>query len=144
MKPLIATCFAGLLLAAPVAIAHTDVKNPAVMARMEAMKQIGGAMRTVADMVRGKTPFDAAAAAEAQATLAQTASTVVPLFEAPETDPKSEALPVIWENFDDFTAKAEALVSGAEGLQVTSLDSLSASFGPMAGSCGGCHKVYRE
>lgn len=41
------------------------------------------------------------------------------LFEANETDPKSEALPEIWTNFDDFVAKAAELETIATGFSTS-------------------------
>ncbi len=57
--------------------------------------------------------------------------------------------PEIWENFADFTAKAEELQMAATGVAEkakagTLPDDPKAVVGMIGGSCGGCHKVYRE
>ena len=59
----------------------------------------------------------------------------------------SEALPAIWENFDDFVQRTENLQAIAE-----SVASLATEGGVSAGAsaaldigqnCGGCHDLYR-
>ncbi|MEO1306935.1 MAG: cytochrome c, partial [Pseudomonadota bacterium] len=97
---------AGGIIAGSLALAHDGVKNAAVMARMHGMSEIAAQMKAIGDMAKGETTFDAAQARAAVASIAEHAGAVPGLFEAPETDPKSEALPVIWEKFGDFTGKA--------------------------------------
>ena len=80
--------------------AHS-VENPAVQKRMDVMKEIKGAMGVLGGMAKGAIAFDAAAASAAQNTLIEQ-SDGGPTFKANETDPKSEALPAIWENWDTF------------------------------------------
>ncbi|NCV11714.1 MAG: cytochrome c [Rhodobacteraceae bacterium] len=64
-------------------------------------------------------------------------------FEANETDPKSEALPAIWENWDTFVEMADDLTFAAEGLDTTSLDGMRGGLGNIGASCGACHKKFR-
>lgn len=125
------------------ALAHAEVQNPAVKARMEAMKTIGGNMKIIAQMAKGETAFDATAAGGATAAIADTAAKVPALFEAPETDPETEAKPAIWEDFDDFTKKAMATEVAARGADTSSLDALRVSLGQIGGSCKSCHDDYR-
>lgn len=142
MKP-IATALIVTLSLGTVALAHEGVKDPIVAARMDAMSDTGAASKVLGDMARGRADFDADAAAEAKASLIAIAAELPALFEVNATDPKSEAKPEIWENFDDFTAKAAALGAAAEALDTTSLETLSAGMRAVGGSCGGCHKPYR-
>lgn len=132
------------LMIASMALAHNGVKNPAVMARMQGMEQIGAASKVLGNMARGRVAFDAEAAALAKAALAQHAAEIPALFEAQEDDPKSEALPAIWSDFADFTAKAEALRDAAEAMDITSAETIAAGMGAVGGACRSCHKAYRE
>lgn len=132
------------LMIASMALAHNGVKNPAVMARMQGMEQIGAASKVLGNMARGRIAFDAEAAASAKAALAQHAAEIPALFEAQEDDPKSEALPAIWSDFADFTAKADALRDAAEAMDVTSAETIAAGMGAVGGSCRSCHKAYRK
>ena len=132
------------LMIASMALAHNGVKNPAVMARMQGMEQIGAASKVLGSIARGRVAFDAGAAASAKAALAQHAAEIPALFEAQEDDPKSEALPAIWSDFADFTAKADALRDAAEAMDVTSAETIAAGMGAVGGSCRSCHKAYRK
>ena len=132
------------LMIASMALAHNGVKNPAVMARMQGMEQIGAASKVLGNMARGRVAFDAEGAASAKAALAQHAAEIPALFEAQEDDPKSEALPAIWSDFADFTAKADALRDAAEAMDVTSAETIAAGMGTVGGACRSCHKAYRK
>ena len=137
---LILTCLT-LSLATPT-LAHEGVKNPAVAARMHVMKEAGGAFKTLRQMNSGRVAFDAAQAQAALAALVQASAQTPDLFRAPETDPKSEAKPIIWEQFADFEAKSAALGTSAQG-SVATLADLQAILPRVGGTCGACHDVYR-
>ena len=122
--------------------AHS-VENPAVQKRMEVMKEIKGARGVLGGMAKGAIAFDAAAAGAAENTLIEHSGRVAPTFEANETDPKSEALPAIWENWDTFVEMADDLTFAAEGLDATSLDGVRGGLGNIGASCGACHKKFR-
>jgi len=135
-----AVCMAGAVLA------HAGVKNPAVMARMEAMSAIGKEMKVLGEMAKGTTSFDQAAARAAAAAIAKHAAETPALFKAREDDPKSEARPEIWEDFADFTAKSDALVTLARDLSTgfeTKAD-LAPAMKALGAACQACHKPYRE
>ena len=127
-------------------LAHDGVKNPAVMARMEAMKQVGEGMKVLGQMSKIAVPFDAAVARRAAASIAERASDTPRLFEAREDDPKSEALPVLWDNFNDFAAKAKAMETTAlrHAENITSPETLGLAVTELGATCQSCHKAYRE
>ncbi|MEL6519717.1 MAG: cytochrome c [Pseudomonadota bacterium] len=137
---------AGGIIVGSLALAHDGVKNAAVMARMHGMSEIAEQMKAIGKMAKGETTFDAAQARAAVASIAEHAGAVPGLFEAPETDPKSEALPVIWEKFDDFTAKALDLQVIAQGLStsITTADDLGPAMNDLGNNCKSCHRAYRK
>lgn len=139
-----AVIFTASLMIASMALAHNGVKNAQVMARMQGMEQIGAASKTLGNMARGRLAYDADAAAAAKAALTLHAGEIAGLFEENASDPKSEALPVIWEDFADFTAKADALTQAAEALDISSADSIGAGMRAIGGSCRSCHSTYRQ
>ena len=141
MKKIAITSIAIALTAAAIH-AHT-VDNPAVQKRMDVMKEIKGAMGVLGGMAKGAISLDAAAAAAAQNTLIERSGMVAATFEANETDPKSEALPAIWENWDTFVDMADDLTFAAEGLDASSLDGVRGGLGNIGASCGACHKKFR-
>ena len=140
-----ATALAAIV-AASAAVAHQGVKNPAVMARMESMSAIANNMKVLGTMAKGAVEFDAQAAREAAAEIARHAEQTPVLFKANETDPKSEAKSLIWDDFDDFTQKSDDLVRVASDLSNTiqSADDLRAAVGSLGATCKSCHATYRE
>ncbi|WP_424938901.1 c-type cytochrome [Aliiroseovarius sp. S253] len=125
--------------------AHADATNPVVIKRMEAMKAIGGSMKTLSGMAKGEMAFDAAKANAAVAIIAEKGLPVPALFEANETDPATEALPAIWENWDDFVKKSEDMVMAAKGVaEITEQGALGAVLGQIGGTCKACHDDYRK
>ena len=134
---------AALIALPMMAAAHEDVQNEAVKARMMLMKDIKAAMGTIGGMAKGAVAFNADQAAAAKAALVAAAPQIAIRFEAPETDPKSEARPEIWQNWPDFVQKADDFGAAAAGLQTASVDDLKAGLGAIGKTCGGCHKPYR-
>lgn len=126
------------------AFAHDGVKNEAVKARMALMGQIKDAMGVIGGMAKGSVPFDADKAEAARAALEEAAEQIPAAFEANETDPKSEALPAIWESWSSFTSNSEDMSMAAGVMDVTSLDTLRAGIGNVGASCKGCHKDFRK
>lgn len=137
------TALAAALLAATAAAAHQGVKDPDVKARMDLMGEVKDATGVIGGMSRGKIAFDAAAAAEARAALIDAAARTPELFEPQATDPKTEARPEIWTNWDDFTAKSAALGTAAEALDTSSVDGLRAGLADIGATCKACHADYR-
>ena len=118
--------------------------------RSEAMKSMGGSMRTLKRFVEGRgTAEDASAAA---AVIADTAPTIPSLFPAGTgmaALPDSESKENIWEEWDEFVAGTERLGEKAAALQavLSSGDSgqIGAAFGDLGkNGCGGCHRKFRE
>lgn len=133
----------ALLVGAGTALAHTGVKNKIVLERMDGMKALAEQVKVLGDMAKGKTAFDATRAAAAKVALSGQAARVTAQFEAPEQDPKSEALPAIWRDWDGFVAEARALEDAIAALETGSLDTVRAGLGAVGKGCSGCHETYR-
>ena len=134
------------LTTATIALAHEDVENSTVKARMMAMTTIVENMRTLGGMAKETIVFDLEQAKAALAGIESTAKTVPGLFKSNEMHPKSDALPVIWTNFADFTAKSEALEdAAAQALaRFSRKDDLVPSMRALGGTCKSCHFTYRK
>lgn len=144
MKAILGTAGLVALLTTGMAFAKDGVTNPIVKERMDNMQTIRANMATLGGMASGKATFDEAAAVAAKTALAAAAAEIVSKFQANESDPVSEAQPAIWTNFEDFTAKAEPLVTTAEAINTSSIDALKASIGPVGTTCKSCHEAYRK
>lgn len=143
MKLAFVAIAAALTLFAGSATAKDGVTNPVVKERMDLMQMIRASTATLGDMAGGKTAFDAQAAMVAKTALAAAAGQITAKFQAEEDDPVAEGRPEIWMMFDDFTTKAEALVTAAEAVDVASLDGIKAGMGAVGGTCKACHEAYR-
>jgi len=139
------TCLA-LGLTAGVALAHSGVQNPAVMARMVNMSSIADQMKVLGAMAKGQSDFELSTAQTALKEISLLSGATQSHFAAPETDPKSEARPEIWTSFEDFTKRSKDLEALALGLagSVTNLETLRAGMGQLAASCKACHSQYRD
>jgi cytochrome c556 len=129
-----------------VAWAHSGVKNASVKARMDAMGEIGLNTKIIGKMAKGQEPFDVSLARAAAAAIADSAMQTPELFETNETDPKSEALPAIWESYDDFVSKSDALGQIAIELSssIQAIDDLGPAMARLGGACKACHTQYRR
>ncbi len=130
------------LVFAGAAVAHQGATG-VVKARMDGMGTVQSAMKVVGGMARGRIEFDADAAQAALADMAEAARQIPELFEEKDLSDPSEALSGIWDNWDDFTAKADALAVAAD-VTVADLDALRAAMGPIGNSCSACHQDYRQ
>lgn len=121
-----------------------EVKNPIVAERMRLMSDIGAASKILGDMVSGRTTFDQARAAQAAETLTQLSGRMPDAFAAPETDPASDALPSIWQNWSAFSARAETLHAAVKSVDPSSTGSLRAGLADIGGACRACHTNFRR
>jgi cytochrome c556 len=105
---------------------------------------------TISGMARGTVEFDAEVAERNARRIAAMAPMIPELFAAMDTRDytiETEALPVIWEQFELFQQRAQALVDGANtfadvaagGDRMATLGAIRA-FGA---NCGNCHETFR-
>ncbi len=105
----------------------------------------------IGPMAQGEAEYDAALAGEAAANLASLAQLASAGYLWPEGSSSAEledsrALPAIWENTEDFQAKAAALEEATATLASaagTDLASLQGALGAVGQACGACHEAYR-
>lgn len=140
------TLVAALVLGAGAALAHSDVKNADVLARMTAMSGMAEQVKMIGQMAKGEAAFDAAKARKAASEIARLAADTPGLFEVPADDPKSEALPAIWEDFAGFSDKAAALEGTAQTVAgaVAEQADLQQALAGLGRACKACHAEYRE
>lgn len=101
-------------------------------------------------MARGEVEYDADIAALRAGNIAAYSSVnMMPYYvEGSSSDELegSRALPAIWENMGDVTAKYTALHEAAEAAVAASAngqEAFTAAFGALGGACGACHETYR-
>lgn len=126
-----------------------DGATGVVKQRMEAMSDMGDAMKAMASMVKGKQAFEPALFIQSGETIAKHSDMIPELFPAGSMEGKSEAVPAIWQQWDDFFSlgyrtktDAEALVKMAQ--EGSELRPLTKQFVKLANDCKACHKDYRK
>ena len=107
-------------------------------------------MGPIVGMARGAVEFDAGLAERNARRMAALAPMIPELF-ASDTrtfDVDTLALPVIWEDPDDFAAKTQDLVDAANAFADTAAggDQMATLGGvrSLGGTCGNCHDKFRE
>ena len=121
-----------------------------IKARHAHMELYAFNLGTLGGMAKGAIPYDAALASTAADSLATLSAMDQSRYWAEGSDEMSadgtRAKAEIWDNMADFNAKGADLTKAAEAMKAvagSSLEELQAAMGPLAGSCGGCHKPYR-
>ena len=137
-----------------IAIATAGLGVTAVMAadapqviRAGLMKKVGGSMGALVGIAKGEKPYDAAVVTASLKTISDSMKAFPEQFPVgSETGMETEASPKIWENMDDFKAKAAKLGSDADML-LAQLPADPAAVGAAAATlgknCGACHQAYR-
>jgi len=119
--------------------------------RSDAMKVLGGNIKTLSDMLFGQAEYDSAKALEAsQAMNAVASSDVAALFPEGTMEPPSEALPIIWEEWDEFNAILADFATSTAALEAAAADgtdtkdAVQGAFMAVGGACQTCHKKFRK
>lgn len=144
MKPIANTLTLGLMLIAGIALAKEGVKDPGVKLRMDTMDTIAMNMKLLANMAGGKMDFSAGDADSAKAAVLAATKKIPDVFKGHDMDPASDALPVIWTQWDDFTKKADATHMAVALIDTDTQDQLQSSLGQVAKACKDCHTTYRN
>ena len=118
-------------------------ENSGYVERSKLMQNIRLEFSVLARMSREKIEFDESLATSARLNLLKFAASTPAIFEDDDLPINSEALPAIWENWDDFVSKSEDLEFALEGVDTSTLIDLRASLGNVGAACGSCHQKYR-
>ena len=129
-----------------VAFAHSGVKNKNVKERMMVMKEMAGNTKIIGQMLKGKTSFDSNQVKLALERLSALSLETPKVFTINATDPKSEAMPNIWDEFDEFTKLSKDLAETSIVLanSVENPEDLRPALKRISSGCKACHSRYRE
>ena len=141
-----------LMVSGVLAVANISAHGGAtgiVKQRMDAMSDMADAMKAMASVVKGKQAFDRELFIQSGELIADHSEMLLGLFPEGSIEGSSEALPAIWQQWDDFVslnngtkANAEKLVKMAQG--GAELRPLTKQFVTLGGDCKACHKDYRK
>ena len=128
-------------------MASTAVYADAISDRKAAMKNVGGAMKAMVGMVKGKTEYDQRVAALALGVIDNALIGFPELFPAgTETGGESIASPKIFSDMNGFKAaiaKTREDIAAVTAFMPEDVDTFRAEFGKVAGNCKSCHENYR-
>jgi cytochrome c556 len=102
----------------------------------------------LANMVRGKTPYDKAVFERYATRVAQVAPMLLEGFPAGSgVGNKTEAKPEIWTNWADFALKMKAFETESAALATVSrggdFEKIKLQFAKVGGTCKTCHDKYK-
>lgn len=113
------------------------------VARSKLMQNIRTEFSVLARMSQEKIEFDKSLAESARLNLLKLVASTPVIFEDDGLPINSEALPAIWQNWDDFVSKSEDLEFVLEGVDTSTLIDLRGSLGNVGAACGSYHQKYR-
>lgn len=128
--------------------AHGGAKG-VVKERMDLMKDMADSMKVMGAMFKGETAFDPAVVAEKASFLADHAPMIAKMTPEGSNDHPSEALPIIWQAWDDYVADADALAEeGAKLVEIANNGAdqaaVRAQYVKLGKTCGTCHDRFRK
>lgn len=135
----LAAALAGLSVTASFAAGEPQEMREALM------KKIGGSMGALAGIAKGDKPYDAAVVKTSLTTINESIKDFPNHFPV-GSEANSEASPKIWENMDDFKAKADKLANDTSTLLAqlpADQAAVGAAMGELGKDCGSCHQAYR-
>jgi cytochrome c556 len=134
------------LVISSVAFAHSGVKDQNVKERMMVMKAMADNTKVIGQMLKRKTQFNANEAKSALERLSSLSLKTPKVFTVNATDPKSEAKPAIWDEFDEFTKLSLELAETSIVLanSIENIEDLRPALKRISSGCKSCHSKYRE
>ena len=116
-----------------------------VKERMDAMEEVGKAMKAMAKMIKGEAEFDTAEIARNSKIIHdRSGPALTKLFPADSLQKPSEATPAIWDQWPRFEELSDDLMTHADMLSVAaSKEAAKAAFGQLGSTCKACHESFR-
>lgn len=141
------------LLAVSVSVSAQHAFNnadKAVEYRQKALSIMQNNFAVMGDMVKGDIEFDADIFTQRAKDFAALSSIPWIGFSQPGAQPgnNTDALPAIWDNWDDFVKRADALQKDAKALEAAAIagdqGDIRSAFMAAARNCKGCHDQYKD
>ena len=137
----------SLLAATTLGVAQADV-DKTVDYRQSIFTIVGWNFGPLRAMAQGKIDFDAAKAQRHAGRISQMSMMIDDAFPPDSINGDSDALPGIWENWEDFQMKASNLQAAASALVEAAAtgdqESTTTAFAKLGGACKACHDDYKD
>jgi len=130
-----------------ISFAH-DGATGIVKQRMDMMSDVASSMKTLGQMIRGKNEYNPDSAESAALKIEKHAKHFHTLFPEGSTEEPSEALPAIWQDWEEFQKLLTTMENEARELASIASTSISAEeiknqFSNLGKTCGMCHEKFR-
>ena len=117
--------------------------------RMDLMKDMADSMKVMGAMFKGQTAFDPAVVAQKAGLLAEHARKIPEMTPEGSNDHPSEALPIIWQEWDDYVADADVMAAEGEKLAEIAKNGADQAvareqYVKLGKTCGTCHDRFRK
>ncbi len=148
LLPILVLAGTALLCALGSVAANTPSGDRVIAYRQNVLGLVGWNFSALSQMVRGQRDWDAAEFTRRAERVASLSKMLDEGF-TPGSDKgaDTEALPAIWENFDDFSAKLADFEREADALATVAragdVDAIKAQFAKTGGTCKACHDQYK-
>jgi cytochrome c556 len=157
-RPIVAAVLvlAGIIIATGATAQNTptpeEQAQSAINARKSVVRLFSFNMAPINAMARGNMEFDAAVVERNARRIAALAPMLAETFAAMDTrsfDLETEALPVVWDEFEEFQRRANNLIEGANNLAAVAaggdqMETIRTAASIGRTYCGGCHEMFRE
>lgn len=121
---------------------------PEVVYRQRLMKGHGASMGSIGDFLKYKLPYGSNHVAVHAKNISEYATLIPAAFEKKITEGKTDAKPEVWDNWDDFVAKANALNVAATELSAAAgggdMRAMMPGVKALGDACRNCHNEYRK
>ena len=118
-----------------------------VKERMELMKSIGKAMKSIRKMADETAPLESAKVAGAAQEIADHGARIVALFPRGSAGRVSEASQKIWQDPAGFRRYADSMVTTADDLvaaaKANDREKIKSAYRALGRTCGNCHDDFR-
>lgn len=133
--------------ALPLTGAQAQNDEAFVQYRQKVMQSQGANMGAIGDILKNQLPYQNNIAFHARGI--EVSSKVIPeAFKKEIPEGKTDAKPEIWQDWDKFTAAAEALEQESAKLvevaQSGDMEAIKAQVKKVGDACGDCHKPFRK
>lgn len=140
-----AAAFGALTILLGALAVQAEANQGAIEYRQAVFQAIGGHMTALVRIVRREVPHTDDMAVHA-AGIADLAPLTQHIFPEGSGDGRTDALPAIWNNADDFNRRRDAFIEAAEALRGAAggpMNQFMPAFQNLGGTCQGCHDNYR-
>lgn len=128
--------------------AQDDENQPILDYRQRVMGSIRGSMANIGDMLKYKMPYSSQHFQTHAKNISDYAKLLPDAFEKKIAEGRTDAKPAIWNNWDDFVSKANALSDAAAALATAAEGGDARAMMPqvseLGNACRNCHNEYRK